>query len=202
MRLNLSAFGAIATSLALLFASTAHSDGVSTAMGPLQTLSLEAVVTAGAEPLTDVSYQVQRLDKRGEKALEAQSVDGLAVVQVPKGKYRVTARYLSAKRQQDVVVGDRPSHHVVDLKAGTVRMKAISNPGAKAIPANLNWEIYTYGKDSNGKRHLITSSDLAQPAFTLAAGWYLAKVKRGGREVRHTIEVSAGITYKYTVVLR
>lgn len=202
MRLNLSALSAVVASLSLLVSSAAHSDGVSTAMGPLQTLSLEAVVTVGAEPLRDVSYQVQRIDKRGQKVVEASSVDGLAVVQVPKGKYRVTAKYLDAKRQQDVVVGDNPAHQVVDLKAGTVRMKAISNPGAKAIPANLNWEIYTYGKDSNGNRHLITTSELAQPDFTLAAGWYVAKVKRGGREIKHTIEVSPGITYKYTVVLR
>ena len=200
MRLNLSAFSAVLASLLVLFSAATRADGVE--VGPLQTLSLEAVVVAGAAPLSDVSYAVQRLDKRGQKVVEAKSVDGLAVVELPKGKYRVTATYREAQRNQDVVIGDLPAHQVVNLKAGTVRMKAISNPGAKAIPSNLNWEVYTYGKDSNGNRRLITTSEKAQPTFTLPEGWYLTKVKRGAREVKHTIEVSPGITYKYTLVLR
>jgi hypothetical protein len=82
-----------------------------------------------------------------------------------------------------------------------VRMKAISNVGAKPIPANLDWEILTYGRDSTGKRHRVAVSKEAQPTFTLPEGYYLAIIKRGGRVTKHTIEVTKGITYKYTVLL-
>jgi len=195
------AFHAFAASLLLFASGNAVADSTGDGINGMQTLSLEAVVVEGAEPLRDVSYLVERVDRLGGQGLEAKSVDGLAVVSLPAGRYRVTATHGYASSQQEVAVGDRPAHHVINLRAGTVRMKAIANVGAKAIPANLDWEILTYGRDSTGKRRLIATSKEAQPSFTLAEGYYLAVVKRGGRVTKHTIEVNKGITYKYTVLL-
>ncbi len=171
-------------------------------MGPLQTLSLEAVVVEGAEPLRDVTYLVQRIDTGSHEDMKTKSVDGLAVVRLPSGRYRVTTTYGNTKRQQEVIVGDEPAHHVVNLQAGTVRMKAIPNPGGRPFNENVSWEILTYGRDSTGKRHSIAKSKQAQPSFTLPEGYYVATVAAAGKQIKHTIEVTSGITYKYTLLLR
>ena len=188
------AFHALAASLFMFGSSSVFAESK-------QTLSLEAVVVEGAKPLRDVTYLVERIDRVGDQGIEARSVNGVAKVDLPAGRYRVTATHGYASTQQEVAVGDAPAHQVVNLRAGTVRMKAISNVGAKAIPGNLDWEILTYGRDSTGKRQRVAVSTEAQPIFTLPEGYYLAIVKRGARVTKHTIEVTSGITYKYTVLL-
>lgn len=171
-------------------------------MGPLQTLSLEAVVVEGAEPLTNVTYLVQRMDADSQEDMRARSVNGLAVFSLPSGHYKVTATFGDTKRQQQVIIGDQPAHHVMNLEAGTVRMKAIPKPGGRPFNVDVTWEILTYGRDSTGKRHSIATSKQGQPSFTLPEGYYVATVAAEGKQIKHTIEVTSGITYKYTLLLR
>ena len=173
----------------------------SAADGNLQTLSLSAVAVAGADPIRDVHFSVTSLDG-GSGEYKALSDNGPAEVQVPSGRYKVTATFGHAKAEKDVTVGADAAKVQIALNAGTVLMKLLHNVGGKVYKTGVNWEILTYGKDAEGNRHLLAASDKAQPKFVLPEGFYLARASTGTQDVKHTIEVTKGVTYKYTVILQ
>ena len=174
----------------------------SAADGSLQTLSLSAVAAAGAEPIRDVHFKVTSLDPGESLEFKALSDQGPAEVQVPAGRYKVIASYGHTKAEKEVTVANGGSDVQIALNAGTVFMKLLHNVGGKTYKTGVTWEIMTYGKDANGKRHLLASSEQAQPKFVLPEGFYLARASTGTRDVKHTIEVTSGVTYKYTVILQ
>ena len=170
--------------------------------GSLQTLSLSAVAASGAEPLRDVHFSVKSLDSGSALEVKALSENGPAEVQVPAGRYKVTATYGHTTVEEQVTVSNGGSRVQIALNAGTVFMKLLHNVGGKTYTTGVTWEILTYGKDSAGKRHLLASSNKAQPKFVLPEGFYLARASTGTQDVKHTIEVTSGVTYKYTVILQ
>ena len=174
----------------------------SAADGALQTLSLSAVAASGAEPINDVHFAVTSLDAGSGLEVKALSDNGPAEVQVPAGRYKVTATYGHTKAVEQVTVTNGGSRVQISLNAGTVFMKLLHNVGGKTYTKGVKWEILTYGKDSEGKRHLLAESGQAQPKFVLPEGFYLARASTGTQDVKHTIEVTSGVTYKYTVILQ
>ena len=188
---------------ALLFSALfALPTAASAADGALQTLSLSAVAAAGAEPLRDVHFSVKSLDAGSGLEVKALSESGPAEVQVPAGRYKVTATFGHTKVEEQVTVSNGGSRVQIALNAGTVFMKLLHNVGGKTYTTGVTWEILTYGKDASGKRHLLASSKQAQPKFVLPEGFYLARASTGTQHVKHTIEVTSGVTYKYTVILQ
>ena len=185
----------------MALASPAMAQDSGTNAANLQTISLSAVVTPGAQPLMDTEFTVTPLGAGSVGPVVARSQDGPAVIQLPAGRYRVVAAYGSATAQSDFLVDTAPVVHQVNLNAGSVVLKLIKHVGGPTLK-NVAWEILTYGKDAQGKRHHITSAAAAQPRFTLPEGFYLARATHGTQEVRHTIEISPGVTYKYTVILQ
>ncbi len=196
MSLSRKLFGVLAAGLFFLPAS------VSAADGPLETLSLSAVSAAGAQPIRDVHFSVTSLDSRDFPEVKALSENGPAQVQVPAGRYKVTATYGHAKAEEQVTVANGGSNVQIALNAGTIFMKLLHNVGGKTYRQGVTWEILTYGKDAEGNRHLLATSDLAQPTFILPEGFYLARATTGTRNVRHTVEVTSGVHYKYTLILQ
>ena len=100
------------------------------------------------------------------------------------------------------MVGLKPASHEISLDAGTVIMRLIQHVGGPILRQGVSWKILTFGKDTSGKRQMIASSSESQPKFTLPKGYYVAQAAMGKREVRHTIEVTSGMSYKYTVILQ
>ena len=184
------------------FALLALPSSLSAADGNLQTLSMSAVAAAGAEPLSDVHFSVTSLDAGSGQEYKALSDRGPAEVQVPSGRYKVIATFGHTKVEKDVTVGSDPAKVQIALNAGTVFMKLLHNVGGKTYKTGVSWEILTYGKDASGKRHLLAASKDAQPKFILPEGFYLARASTGTQDVKHTIEVTKGVTYKYTVILQ
>ena len=170
--------------------------------GALQAVSLSAVVAAGGKPLNDVHFTVTSIGSTAPVQATASSDQGKAQVQVPAGRYKVVASYGHSQSEKEITVGDGASSHELTLNAGTVNLKLLKHVGGKTIRTGLDWEILTYGKDASGNRHLITSSKAAQPKFVLPEGWYLARVVNGTQTVKHTIEVTTGATYNYTLILQ
>ena len=175
---------------------------VPAADAPLQAVSLSAVVVTGAEPLSDVEFTVTSIDSTAPVQVRALSDQGPVSVEVPAGRYKVMASYGHTTAEKEITVGGGPSAHELSLNAGTIFLKLIKHVGGPMIKRDLDWEILTYGKDAEGKRHLIASSDQAQPRFILPEGYYLARAVNGTQSVKHTVEVTSGVTYKYTVILQ
>ncbi len=168
----------------------------------LQDIALTAVVAPGAQPLPDALFTVIGLGAGKAARVEAKSVDGPAVVKLAAGRYRVVARYGHSRAEKEIVVGDGPARHEVNLNAGSVVMRLIHQVGGPVLRRNVVWRILSFGRDAQGQRRLIASSSEAQPKFTLPEGFYVAQATTGTREVRHTIEVDRGANYKYTVILQ
>ena len=172
------------------------------AAGAKQPVSLTAVVVPGAKPLAGASFTVTPLGGGAGDPVTVTAQDGPAKVDLPKGRYKIEASYGDAKAAQEIMIDQNPASHEFDLQAGTVFLKLIKHVGGPTMNTGVEWEILTYGKDSTGKRHYISGSDQSQPRFVLPDGWYLARATVGTQVVKHTIEVTAGQTYKYTVILQ
>lgn len=171
------------------------------AAGAKQPVSLTAVVVRGAKPLPGASFTVTPLGGVGDP-VTVTAREGSASLDLPVGRYRVEASYGDAKVAREILIDRSPVSRVFDLRAGTVHLKLIKSVGGPTMNSGVAWEILTFGKDSQGKRHRVTGSDQAQPRFVLPHGWYLARATRGTQVVKHTIEVTAGQTYKYTVIMQ
>lgn len=169
---------------------------------PVQTVSLHTVVSDGQQPLKEpVTYRVYRLEPQYLRGQVGEYNGATAVVELSAGRYRVVTDYRDTTDYEDFNVSSETTKHVVNLNAGSVVMTAIKAPGKPPLTKGVRWEIVTYGKDAEGKRHLVTRSDDPQAEFILPAGYYLANAYVDGREIRHTIEVSEGAIVTYSVVL-
>jgi len=167
----------------------------------MQWVTLTAVVVPGAQPLANADFAVTPLGSSIEPVV-AKSGDKLAALQLPAGRYKVVASYGDSRAEKEITVGSQPTSHEVSLNAGTVNLKLIKHVGGPTIKSGVIWEILTYGRDAEGNRHHITAAETSQPRFVLPHGFYLARATVGTQEVRHTIEVTAGTTYNYKVILQ
>jgi hypothetical protein len=168
----------------------------------LQAVSLSAVVVPGAAPLPDAAFTVTKVGPGLAGEIVAKGSKGQAVVELPAGRYRIVASYGDSKAVEEIMVGRAPLKHQINLNAGTVQLKLIKHVGGPTLKQGVAWEILTFGRDAAGKRHFVTGSQESQPRFVLGEGFYLARATVGTQEVRHTIEVTAGINYKYSVILQ
>ena len=83
---------------------------------------------------------------------------------------------------------------------GTIRLRVIPRVGGKTVKAPIAWRIVTYGRDASGKRVEVARVDGATPELVLPAGWYIVHAQLPDQVIRHPVEVSAGRTYKYTLL--
>jgi Ca-activated chloride channel family protein len=165
-------------------------------------LTLQAVLNEGGEPLTDgVSWGVfGPANAEGKRKQVAYSYDATAKLRIGPGEYQVVARRGSAKVAKDITFGKQPLTVSMVFGAGTLKASAVLNEGAEAIPSGLSWGVLGE-PDSEGKRPQIAYSYDAQPSWTLPAGAYLLRVKKGSSSVSEAIEVKAGEATTHQIVM-
>ena len=86
------------------------------------------------------------------------------------------------------------------LPVGTVRLRVIDRVGGPTLKAPIQWRVMTYGRDDAGQRHLVAESAGSTAKLVLPAAWYIVYAKLPDREIRHPVQVTAGKTFKYTLV--
>ncbi len=86
------------------------------------------------------------------------------------------------------------------LPVGTIRLRVIDRVGGPTLKAPIEWRVMTYGRDDDGQRHLVTEVSGSTVKLVLPAAWYIVYAKLPDRELRHPVEVTAGKTFKYTLV--
>ncbi|MGH6948977.1 MAG: hypothetical protein ACREDZ_16725 [Kiloniellales bacterium] len=84
--------------------------------------------------------------------------------------------------------------------SGQVSLRVIPHIGGASVNQPIQWEVMTFGRDTQGQRQRVAEMVAAQPQFVLPAGWYVVHARVGGREIVHPIEVTAGRSFKYTLV--
>ncbi len=87
-----------------------------------------------------------------------------------------------------------------NMPVGTIRLRVIREIGGKAMREPIRWRVMTYGKDENGRRHQVAEVTGATPEISLPAGWYVIHARLRDKTIKHPVEVTAGKTFKYTLV--
>ena len=86
------------------------------------------------------------------------------------------------------------------LPVGTIRLRVIDKVGGRSLKAPITWRVLTYGRDDDGQRHLVAEAKGATPELVLPAAWYIVYAHLPDRVIRHPVEVTAGRTFRYTLV--
>ena len=192
--------GVVSLGFSALSMNHALADGQLAAVGDQQRIKLEAVIANGAKTLKDrISFTVSRLENGAVGPIVATAEKSPTELSLPAGQYRVATVYGDVAVDSNLEVASSAVKHRVNLNAGWVRLKVIPHRGAKPLKGDVAWDILTFGRDANGKRHLVATSVGPRPSLVLPEGFYLVRAKTRDARVKHTIEVTAGHTYKYTL---
>ena len=97
-------------------------------------------------------------------------------------------------------VASHMTSQTANMPVGTIRLRVIAEVGGKALRERIHWKVMTYGKDKTGKRHQVAEATEATPELVLPAGWYVVHAQMPGKTIKHPVEVTAGKTFKYTLV--
>lgn len=188
--------GAVLVLLAAVFGMT------SAAAAAERLVRLDAVLAKGGEPVYDaMAIGVWRMQDGEPVERIAERHAAPAEVALDPGEYRIQAVYGKARRVTDITVApDGAGRRTINLEAGRVRLKLLDRPGGEAVADPVAWEVRRYrrGADPGRKVAALTAE---QPGLWLAAGWYEVAARYRGRTVEHVVEVSAGQTLTYSIVL-
>ncbi len=86
------------------------------------------------------------------------------------------------------------------LPAGRISLRVIDRVGGPTLKVPIKWRIMTYGRDDAGQRHKIAEVAGSTVELVLPAAWYIVYAQLPDQELRHPIEVTAGKSFKYTLV--
>ena len=96
--------------------------------------------------------------------------------------------------------GQKVDGQTANLPMGTIRLRIIRHVGGKTMTGPIRWQVMTYGKDKSGKRHQVAEVTDPTPELVLPAGWYVVHAHLPDKTIKHPVEVTAGRTFKYTLV--
>ncbi|MFC4353193.1 hypothetical protein ACFOW6_16720 [Fodinicurvata halophila] len=164
-------------------------------------LEVHAVIMEGAGAISkDVSFSLHSTNRRGDRKLEDSDTGGQAILDAPPGEYILTTVYGATTREQKVEIGEDGGRHVVNLDAGEITLDVIRGVGQPSVNKPIKWTIMTYGKNSNGNRKVVYEETGIKPFLVLPAGWYIVHAENDGERIKHTIEVTSGVRYDYTLI--
>ncbi|MHA1600421.1 MAG: hypothetical protein ACTSW2_06320 [Alphaproteobacteria bacterium] len=86
------------------------------------------------------------------------------------------------------------------LPMGTIRLRVIPQIGGATVDEAISWRVTTFGRDSSGTRPTVTQVTGSTPELVLPAGWYVVHAQMADSTIKHPVEVTAGRTFKYTLV--
>jgi len=98
--------------------------------------------------------------------------------------------------------GQAAQSQTANVPMGTIRLRIIPRIGGAALTQPIRWQVMTFGRDGNGQRQQVAEMTEATPELVLPAGWYVVRARLADQLIRHPVEVTAGKTFKYTLVKR
>lgn len=106
----------------------------------------------------------------------------------------------AAPKQPEFQVAQATREQTAALPMGTIRLRVIPEIGGATVKENIKWQVTTFGRDSSGKRPTVAEVTGSTPELDLPAGWYVVNARMNGATIKHPVEVTAGRTFKYTLV--
>ena len=116
------------------------------------------------------------------------------------GLFAMTAPAFAGGPAGAVQLAFHENSQTAALPAGRISLRVIERVGGPTLEAPIEWRIMTYGRDDSGRRHKIAVVTGSTIELVLPAAWYIVYAQLPDRELRHPIEVTAGKSFKYTLV--
>lgn len=133
-----------------------------------------------------------------DPALAAQS-DGWSAPRADAAGPAADAAF-ATRDPREVQLAGHMAGQTANLPMGTIRLRVIPHVGGKALNEAIHWRIMTYAKDKSGNRHQVAEVTEPAPELVLPAGWYVVHAEMADKTIKHPVEVTAGKTFKYTLV--
>lgn len=193
----------VLTATSALGGSAALAQSKQTASTPAgHTLHVSAIPVRGAQPMdADVRYTVEALDGNRRGQVVASGQGSSLSAELPPGRYRVSSVLGLVTTRSEVSIVDGPVDHQAILNAGGITLALMPHFGAPEITEDIDWVVWTYGRDALGNRWEVARVRGANPALMLPEGYYVVTANHRGAEAKHTIEVTAGNNYNYAINL-
>ncbi len=118
------------------------------------------------------------------------------------GLIAAVAPALAGDRAGAVQLAFHDNSQTANLPVGTIRLRVIERVGGPMVAGPIKWRVMTYGRDDQGHRHLAAEVTAVAPELVLPAAWYIVYAQLPDQEIVHPVEVTAGRTFKYTLVKR
>ena len=116
------------------------------------------------------------------------------------GLFAMTAPALAGGSAGAVQLAFHENSQTAALPAGKISLRVIARVGGPTLKAPIKWRIMTYGRDDAGQRHKIAEVTGSTVELVLPAAWYIVYARLPDQELRHPVEVTAGKSFKYTLV--
>ncbi len=183
-----------------LLAAVSFAGQSAVAAGDTHRVRIDAEVVTGAGPIRDgVEFTIESMTGDYRATRIAEPV-GPVQLDLTAGRYMVTAVYQTAVVRDHIVVDGIDDYLTINLNAGWVELDLIHGVG-RAVRGETVWLVESYGKMANGNRKEMHKAASTKPLIlALPAGWFVVTAEHGGVATRHTIEVTAGVTYTYDIV--
>ncbi len=118
------------------------------------------------------------------------------------GLFAAAAPALAGDRAGAVQLAFHANAQTATLPVGTIRLRVIERVGGRTLKGPIKWRVMTFGRDAQGHRHLAAEVTAAAPELVLPAAWYIVYARLPDQEIVHPVQVTAGHTFKYTLVKR
>ncbi len=118
------------------------------------------------------------------------------------GLIAAAAPALAGDRAGAVQLAFHADSQTAKLPVGTIRLRVIERVGGPVLKDSIKWRVMTYGRDDAGQRHKIAEVTGSMVELVLPAAWYIVYAQLPDQEIVHPVEVTAGRTFKYTLVKR
>jgi len=137
-----------------------------------------------------------------EVSVPTAAVLGLFLLAAPAQAGQMSNKALDALASGPLLiqVASHMESQTANIPVGTIRLRVIPEVGGQALREPIRWRVMTYGKDDSGNRHQVAEANEATPEIVLPAGWYVVHAEMKGKTIKHPVEVTAGKTFKYTLV--
>jgi hypothetical protein len=116
------------------------------------------------------------------------------------GMLTVAAPALAGGSAGAVQLAFHENSQTAALPAGRISLRVIARVGGPTLKVPIEWRIMTYGRDDAGRRHKVAETTGSTIELVLPAAWYIVYAQLPDQEIRHPIEVTAGRSFKYTLV--
>lgn len=162
-------------------------------------LRLAAAARAGGEPVEDIFFYVEALDKGTQQPLVARASRAQPSFTLPAGRYRIVARHGLAEAADtvDLEAGAILGRSLA-LNTGTIRVRARLAEGEAAPRDTL---FFVYKRSADGAWGEVMRSALASPAFALPEGDYRIEARLDAARAELTTSVEAGQTREEVIPL-